>query len=227
MDIAALERPHGPGRVWSDSHGERVGAARIAVRVFHLAGGCPVAWTAQSAHLLFNGLWPAYYLLYTHRREAWRSLFGWALVGLVPVVGAIGLLGLYNRLRFASVLATGVEYHQMNPYFVDDFARYGVFNLHYVPKNLFYQYLAYPLPIRPASREGGSLFLLSPVFFAAWWGIWRGRQRWSTSALVGSIGLVAVPILFRTLSCGRPVVLSALAGHATAVGFIKGCWFSL
>ncbi len=133
--------------------------------------------------------------MYTHRREAWRALFGWALVGLVPVVGAIGLLGLYNRLRFGSVFATGVDYHQMNPYFVADFAQYGVFNLHYVPKNLFYQYLAYPLPIRPASREGGSLFLLSPIFFAAWWGIWRGRRTWSMWALLGSIGLVAVPIM--------------------------------
>ncbi|MBA3944394.1 MAG: hypothetical protein H0X37_07505 [Herpetosiphonaceae bacterium] len=146
-------------------------------------------------HMLFNGLWPAYYLLYTHRRVPWRSLLGFALVGLAPVVLAIGLLGLYNWQRFDSLISNGVDYHQMGNHFVGDFVRYGAFSLHYVPRNLFYQYVAYPLPIRPASREGGSLFLLSPVFFAALWGIWRCRHSWSMWVLLGSIVLVAIPIL--------------------------------
>jgi hypothetical protein len=42
---------------------------------------------------------------------------------------------------------------------------------------------------------GGSLFLLSPVFFGAFWGLFRKDQRSSTLALVASIILVNIPIL--------------------------------
>jgi hypothetical protein len=31
----------------------------------------------------------------------------------------------------------GLAWHTMNPLFRDDFTRYGAFNLHYLPKNLY------------------------------------------------------------------------------------------
>ncbi len=162
---------------------------------FFLTGCCFACTFLTRNHMLFDGLWPACYLLYTHRTFRWHARLRFVVVGVAPVILAIGLLGLYNQLRFGSVVSNGVDYHQMGSHFAADFARYGAFSLHYVPRNLFYQYIAYPFPIRPASREGGSLFLLSPVFFAAGWGIWRGRRSWSMWALLGSIVLVAVPIL--------------------------------
>jgi hypothetical protein len=64
-----------------------------------------------------------------------------------------------------------------------------------LPPNLFYQYLAYPFPIRDTSFRGGSLFLLSPVFFAVLWGVGAGYPRWSVWALVCTVMLVNMPIL--------------------------------
>jgi hypothetical protein len=61
--------------------------------------------------------------------------------------------------------------------------------------NLFYQYMAYPFPIRDRSFQGGSLFLLSPVFFAVFWGVDAGCPRWSVWALVSTVMLVNIPIL--------------------------------
>jgi hypothetical protein len=67
--------------------------------------------------------------------------------------------------------------------------------VHYLPTNLYYQYIAYPLPLSNNTFYGGSLFLLTPVFFAAWVGGLVMRPRWSMWALVGSIVLVSIPIL--------------------------------
>jgi hypothetical protein len=82
----------------------------------------------------------------------------------------------------------------MHAAFAADYQRYGAFNLHYVPINLFYQYIAYPLPLRSTSYYGGSLFLLSPLFFAVFWSI-KKNQSWSTWALLGTVVLIAIPIL--------------------------------
>ena len=162
---------------------------------FVLAGIAIAAAFLTRNHTLFAGVWPAYYLLVQHRSLGWRRLATYSLAGAAPVLVAIGLLGWYNWARFGSVLDNGIAYHQMADIFVEDFKRYGAFNMHYVPTNLFYQYIAYPLPLHKTTFYGGSLFLLTPVFFAAWVGIFVMRPRLSMLALVVSIVLVAIPIL--------------------------------
>ena len=192
------------GRVWFTA--QLVGFTCVALAylatlnsvgrpAFVMTGLAIAAALLTRNHLVFTGLWPAYYLINRHRREGWRRVLGYALLGLLPVVIAVGLLGTYNRLRFGSMFDNGLAYHHMHPIFADADRRYGAFKLYYVPANLFYQYLAYPLPIRPTSYQGGSLFLLSPVFFGAFWGIVKGRPRWSVWALLGTILLVATPIV--------------------------------
>jgi hypothetical protein len=146
-------------------------------------------------HLLLAGAWPAWLLLCQHWPERWRRLTGYVLVGLAPIVAALVLLGIYNWLRFGSPVETGITYHQMSPAFRRDVEQYGVFNLHYLPINLFYQYAAYPFPLHTTSFHGGSLFLLSPIFFAMPWALLAYRRSWSTWILLGTILLVNVPIL--------------------------------
>ncbi len=102
---------------------------------------------------------------------------------------------MYNCLHFGNMLEHGMNYQIMAGFFKADYARYGAFDLNYVPINFFYQYVAYPFPWRDTSLMGGSLFLLSPVFAAAMWGVVVGRPRWSVWALAGAILLVATPIL--------------------------------
>jgi hypothetical protein len=191
------------GRVWFT--GQLVGffcvalgyLASISLRgysAFALTGLAIAAALLTRNHLLLAGVWPALFLLYQHRSHGWRRVLVYSLVALSPILTAIGLLGAYNWLRFGSVFDNGIAHHLMHAAFAADYQRYGAFNLHYVPINLFYQYIAYPLPLRSTSYYGGSLFLLSPLFFAVFWSI-KKNQSWSTWALLGTVVLIAIPIL--------------------------------
>jgi hypothetical protein len=146
--------------------------------------------------LVLVGVWPAVYLLVKHfdKTRLWR-LAGMAAVAAAPIVLAVAGLGIYNYLRFGSFLDNGLAYHLMSITFRPNFNRYGVFNVYYIPTNFFYQYIAYPFFDPNNLFMGGSLFLLSPIFLASFWGIVKGKPRWSTSALLFSILLTSIPIL--------------------------------
>jgi hypothetical protein len=192
------------GRVWYTA--QLIGFACVALaylaaiswsgwRAFVAAGvaiGCALL---TRNHLALAGLWPAVYLLYRHWALPWRRVLGYTLGGLAPVVIAVALLGAYNALRFGSALDNGLEYHRMSAFFRVDYQRYGAFNLHYLPTNVFYQFIAYPFPWRTRSSMGGSLFLLTPIFCGALWAIVTARPRWSTLTLAATVVLVAIPIL--------------------------------
>jgi hypothetical protein len=192
------------GRVWFT--GQLIGFACVGLaylaalslhgaKAFALAGLAIACAFLTRNHLVLAGLWPAIYLLYRHWEANWKRLVSYTLTGLIPVIGAVGLLAMYNWLRFGHPLDNGLDYHQMASRFVEDYQRYGAFSTHYLPTNLFYQYIAYPFPIDENSVMGGSLFLLSPVFFAAFWGLFFGRPRWSMWTLAATILLIATPIL--------------------------------
>ncbi|MEN9934638.1 MAG: hypothetical protein RLZZ387_1217, partial [Chloroflexota bacterium] len=145
-------------------------------------------------HMAATLVWPAVFLLYTHRGVG-RS----RLVGLVALLGAmlalgVGLLAAYNWARFGNPLETGAAYHLMTESMRPDFERYGYFNLHFVPTNLLFQYVVYPFPLGPRTYMGGSLLLLSPLFFAALARRWE-MPRWSYLALIASVALTLPPIL--------------------------------
>lgn len=192
------------GRVWAT--GQLLGFLCVALAYLaavSLSGRRAFFWTGLALaaafltrnHLLFTGLWPAVYLVRAHLPEGRKRLVGYSLVGLLPVVLAIGLLGIYNLARFGSMWETGLDYHLMAERFVEDYRAYGPFHLHYVPENLYYQYIAYPFLQPDRVFEGGSLFLLSPVFLAAFWGLALGRPRWVAWGLAGTVLLVNIPIL--------------------------------
>jgi hypothetical protein len=194
--------PH--GRIWFT--GQLVGfmfvalayLAAIGLRgwpAFTLTGVALACALLTRNHLVLAGLWPACYLLYRHRSAGWPRLLGYLLAAAAPVALGVALYGAYNWMRFGSAFDNGLAYHRMDQIFVENYRRYGPFSLHYLPANLFYQYLAYPFPIRAATWQGGSLFLLSPVFLAACWGLNAGRARWSGWVLLATILLVNVPIL--------------------------------
>jgi hypothetical protein len=78
---------------------------------------------------------------------------------------------------------------------VQDYKKYGAFNLHYLPINFYYQYIYYPLPAREESYMGGSLFLLSPVFFYIFRAIFRGFRNPNVWLWMVSILATSIPIL--------------------------------
>lgn len=164
-------------------------------RAYLVAGiGMALAMMTRN-HLLFTGIWPAWYLLNKTWKENRGSLIKHILIGSLPVLIGGGLLIAYNVARFNSPFEVGLDYHQMAEIFRDDYAQYGAFNLHYLPTNFYYQYIYYPLPATSEMFMGSSLFLLSPLFFAALWCLWSERRRWSTWLLFASILIVDIPIL--------------------------------
>ncbi len=112
--------------------------------------------------------------------------------GAAPVLLTLALLAAYDQARFGSPLETGLRFHRMGGAFVDDYARHGAFSLHYLPRNVFYELLTYPLVPGLESLQGGGLFWMTPVFLAAFRP--RGGPRGSVRALVASIVLTAIPI---------------------------------
>lgn len=145
--------------------------------------------------LVFTGIFPLVYLLY--QGKPWngpRVLRGLAWAAL-PLITA-GLIYLfYNQIRFGNPFDVGVAYHNMDDFFRADFQRYGYFNLHYIPINLYYQFIFYPLPLRLESAMGGSLFLLSPLFFSAFAAFWKPSNKRYVWALLASILVTYIPIV--------------------------------
>jgi len=145
----------------------------------------------------FIAIFLAWYLLQRHGHFGLRRLSGYALLGVLPLLSAVVLTGLYNYLRFGSSLDNGLDYHLMSTYFAKDFFQFGFFNVRYIPENIYFTYLSYPYSLIPpgVTVRCGSLFLLSPLFFCALYAIWKYRKKPITWALVASILLANIPIL--------------------------------
>lgn len=146
-------------------------------------------------HMILAAISPATYLIVRYWSLGYRKLLSRLSLIALPVCVALGGLGTYNWLRFGSPLQMGIPYHQMNIAFVADYHHYGFMSLHYVPINVYYQYLAYPLPPHSDTLQGGSLFLLTPLFAFAIWGLIKQRRNWIAWALAASVIAVDIPIL--------------------------------
>jgi hypothetical protein len=103
---------------------------------------------------------------------------------VVPIVGAVILLGIYNYVRFQSPLNAGNKYQLLYP---DSAAArsYGIFSLMHIPSNLYYMVFGTPLtvvrnsgswtlkfPYIKSNPEGMSIFITSPylihTFMTKW-----------------------------------------------------------
>lgn len=146
--------------------------------------------------LLFAGIWPAFYLILKNWPRNWKDLIRPVMLGLLPVlVVGIGFLA-YNWARFGDPFETGSAYQILHPVYRDDLNTYGFFNPHYAKRNFYYHFLLYPFPETGETLHGGSLFLLSPVFFACFAGIIKGKPRLPVLFLVATIVATYLPILF-------------------------------
>lgn len=163
-------------------------------RAFLLAGVGMGAALATRNSLVLLGVWPAWVLLREHWQLPRGRLARLILLALLPFLASLAVLGWYNFSRFGNFFEVGLPYHQMNDVFRSAYEQYGVFNLHYLPTNLYYQFIFYPFPVRADSAMGGSLFLLSPLFFAALWSLWQDRRRLSTWACLITFLLGYLPI---------------------------------
>lgn len=164
-------------------------------RAYFLTGLALACATATRLPLLMNGVWLAYYLLWRDRQQPWPQRLTATVLGLAPVLIGLLLVGWYNWARFGSPLEAGHSWNNMASVFRPDFERYGTFSLHYLPRNLYYQFIAYNLGT-PAQWHSSGLFWMTPVFLGAPYAVWQGRCRPLVWALVLSCILVYLPIAF-------------------------------
>jgi hypothetical protein len=155
-----------------------------------LALGCA---TLTRIDLLFNGVWLGFYLLRRDWRSPWRQRLVAAACGVAPVLAAVLLNGWYNAARFGSPFETGLSWQIIPDYVAADLARYGQFDLHYFPKNVYYQLLSYTL-LTDERWMGGGFFWMTPVLRGGLYAIWRERREPLTWALVLSCVLIFIPI---------------------------------
>lgn len=161
-------------------------------RAFLLTGLALAAAMMTRNHMFLVGIWPAYHLISRHKNN--KKLLLYMLIGIAPLFFAGGLLAAYNWARFNGITDLGLASHQMAPFFLKDYEKYGYFNIHYIPINFYYQYIYYPFPIRSDLFMGGSLFLLSPVFIGAISLFFKKKADISSIFFVLTIFAVSIPI---------------------------------
>ena len=145
--------------------------------------------------LVFTGIFPFMYLFFQQKSDNRIRLLQSIAMGLLPLTISLVFYLLYNDVRFGRLFESGVNYQLMSNFYRSSFEQFGVFDLHYLPTNLYYQYIFYPFPYRPESIMGGSLFLLSPLFFGAFFTFWKPRSVLNTLSLWFSILITNIPIL--------------------------------
>ncbi len=160
---------------------------------YFLVGLALAGATTSRTGMLFNGVWLAYYMLRRdHAKPRGAQLLA-ALCGLAPIVGALLAQGWYNWARFGNPLDMGLAWHKVSDFFRADFERYGTFSLHYLPNNLYYQFVNYTV-FTQQQWLGGGLFWMTPVLLGAPAAVWLYRRNALTWALLLSCALTYIPI---------------------------------
>jgi hypothetical protein len=171
------------------------GALRFEGGTAFLVAGIGVSVTMLSrSSMTLIAIWPAFELIRRTWPNGLRPLLTSCAIGAAPVMAAAAGFALYNHQRFGSFSDMGVAYHLMGPSFRPLYEQYGFFSVHYVPANLYYQWVSYPLPLRPDSLQGASLILMTPVFAAA--GFALARRAGSAWTLFVTCLIAYLPIMF-------------------------------
>lgn len=145
--------------------------------------------------MIFTGIFPFVYVLWQQKHLDWKVLVRNIALGILPLCISLGSYLIYNQVRFNNPLEIGLAYQNFYDFFREDYERYGAFNIHYFPINFYYQYIFYPFPFRSESIMGGSLFLLSPIFFGVFSSLWKPRNKLYVGALLASILITNIPIM--------------------------------
>jgi hypothetical protein len=156
-----------------------------------LALSCAVA---TRLGLVFTGVWLAYYLLRRDWQLPLRDRLTRIICGLLPLILTLGLPGWYNAARFGQPLEMRLAWHNFSAeYYAADFASYGVFNLHYLPINLYHHFVIFPY-VKYKEGIGSGLFWMTPILIGGLYALWHHRRDPMVWALGLSCLLVYAPI---------------------------------
>jgi len=144
---------------------------------------------------VFVGIFLVIYLVRRDQSWSWKRVIQNFFLAGMPILLGLGFFLFYNYARFGNMLETGLSFHTMSPFFSEQFGKYGASSIHYLPINLYYEFIYYPFPLTQESMMGGSLFLLSPLFVAIFPAITRSKPRWEIWGLLSSILVAEIPIM--------------------------------
>ena len=125
------------------------------------------------------------------------ALVAWVNRTAVPILIVVAAMLVYNAARFGKALDFGYQTENVIDFLREPLARYGQFNLHFVPHNL--QVMLIGLPYwQPQCRllvpsiDGMSLFLTTPALLY----VFRARPRQPVAASAWlACGLLLIPLL--------------------------------
>jgi hypothetical protein len=129
-------------------------------------------------------------------RLEWRKLIPMLLWFSIPVAACLAVSFVHNYVRFGSPFETGYQY--LTVAWAARMKKWGLFHLHYLPRNL--GVLLTQLPWPEAHRwqfrinvHGLALWFTTPLYL---WLLWPKRKRSPHLALWLTVAAVAVPTLF-------------------------------
>ena len=165
-----------------------------------------VLWTRS--HVVLVAPAPLGLYLWRERRRgaatdaSMRRLVPAALLGLVGVA----LLLAFDAARFGNAFETGTSYQDMHGMFRENFERYGLFALHYAPRNLNALLFATPVatdrfPFASFSPHGLSIFLATPFYLYLLASL-RRQTRSQAAILWAGVAPVLVAVLL-TIGTGE------------------------
>lgn len=120
-------------------------------------------------------IWPLLFALFLQiqidKQERWspRRVIIWVVLSLIPVILAGAGLLFYNYLRFHSFMDFGYADIQGDSNLVAAIASFGMFSIHYMPRNLSIMFLKLPdlvshPPYISPSITGMSMLVTTPAF---------------------------------------------------------------
>lgn len=122
---------------------------------------------------------------------------------IIPIISAVLVLGIYNKVRFGSFFESGYHF-QVIPKEIKDRRDIGLFSISHIPANLYYLFLATPIPVWQNENEilkfpfirfdpsGMSLFILSPVLILLFWANFKDKL---TKVSLITTAIMLLPII--------------------------------
>lgn len=131
------------------------------------------------------------------QKQRARFLLQWVLRASIPIVVSILLFLAYNYIRFDHIFDIGYQSQSVAAPLKEDLQRYGQFNIHFIPKNVWVMLLAPPIwnsesHMLSPDPVGMSLFLTSPALIYLFF-----PQKRSFLIITSwvSLGLILIPLL--------------------------------
>jgi len=130
----------------------------------------------------------------------WKWMVKWIAESAAPVIMVVIGLLFYNFFRFGNPLDFGYVNINGSTLIVENVQKYGIFNVHFIPRNLFVMFLKLPLirsysPFLFPSLEGMSIFVTTPALIYL---IHKYEKRWW---IIGAwVSVVLSVILFSMYS---------------------------